>query len=417
MANEMGVDNDCTVLLTKGATTSAMSRLPSMGESPMIDEASVLLSLVGQIRSTSNHGDVGTLRQACIDYVRDYETRMRQQQVSNELIESARYCVCCLLDETVLNTVWGEQSVWTSDSLLSTFYADTWGGEHFYTLLDNTLGQPDAYPDLLELQYLCLTLGFVGKLRIEKQGREKHEEYRYRAYKALKDLKGGKDTPLITNIKEQVIEQSEHKDPLPAWVSLSLFAVLMLSVFMYFNYIINERSNSTFVSLSTLVPLNSNIDDALFVDDPARLAIYQMLQTEIDQGVIELVDLPDRLRIVLKSSELFASGSADIQSHMSPIVSKVGRVLQSVDGRILVVGHTDDRPIFTSKYPSNWHLSLARANSVADLLASGNQLARRLWSEGMGETSPRFSNDTDENRARNRRVEIDIVFEQRRAGL
>ncbi|WP_087020906.1 type VI secretion system protein TssL, long form [Thaumasiovibrio subtropicus] len=411
---------DSTVLLTKIAPTSATvtHRLPSLGDNAVVDEASVLLSLVGQIRSTSNHGDVASLRQACIDKVRDYESRLRQQGVNNETIESARYCVCCLIDETVLNTVWGEQSVWTRESLLSTFYADTWGGEHFYNLLDASLKQPGSFAELLELQYLCLTLGFIGKLRIEEQGREKHEDYRHRAYKALKDLKGATPEPINTDLEKWVVLQDEHKESMPAWVTMSLFAMITLAVYMFFNYRINEQSNGAFVELSTLVPLTpSEVVEEEFVEDPSRNQIRQLLQTEVDRGLIEFIDMTDRLRIIIKSSELFNSGSADVEAHMHPLLSKVGRSLETTTGRIMVVGHTDDRPIFTSKFPSNWHLSLARATSVANLLAMGNQLSGRLWPEGMGETSPRFPNDSDENRARNRRVEIDIMFDQRRAGL
>ena len=88
---------------------------------------------------------------------------------------------------------------------------------------------------------------------------------------------------------------------------------------------------------------------------------------------------------------------------------KIARALEGTEGRILVSGYTDDLPIFTSKYPSNWHLSLARANAMSDALASGANLHGRLWPEGHGNANPIAPNDSAQNRALNRRVEIDLL--------
>ena len=88
---------------------------------------------------------------------------------------------------------------------------------------------------------------------------------------------------------------------------------------------------------------------------------------------------------------------------------KIGRAFENTQGRILISGHTDDQPIFTSKYPSNWHLSLARATTVANFMAGTGKLTGRLWPEGRGEAEPMFPNNSKENQARNRRVEIDLM--------
>ncbi len=67
---------------------------------------------------------------------------------------------------------------------------------------------------------------------------------------------------------------------------------------------------------------------------------------------------------------------------------------------------------FTSRYPSNWHLSLARATAVANSMALGTDLHGRLWPEGLGDSKPRKPNDSPDNRASNRRVEIDLLYLQ-----
>ena len=75
----------------------------------------------------------------------------------------------------------------------------------------------------------------------------------------------------------------------------------------------------------------------------------------------------------------------------------------------MVAGHTDDKPIFTSKYPSNWHLSLARATSMSEQLIANSALEGRVLPEGLGDARPLVDNTSDENRALNRRIEIDLM--------
>ena len=116
------------------------------------------------------------------------------------------------------------------------------------------------------------------------------------------------------------------------------------------------------------------------------------------------------MRIRIGATELFASGNTQPRSDFEAILAKIALTLESTDGKILITGHTDDEPIFTSKYPSNWHLSLARATSIANVLANSASLSGRLWPEGRGESEPRVVNDSEQNRALNRRIEIDLLF-------
>ncbi|MDW2178607.1 OmpA family protein, partial [Vibrio sp. 1637] len=89
--------------------------------------------------------------------------------------------------------------------------------------------------------------------------------------------------------------------------------------------------------------------------------------------------------------------------------SKVARTLEATQGKIIITGHTDDRPIFTSKYPSNWHLSLARATSLSEQLIANSALKGRVIPEGLGDARPLVENDSEKNRAMNRRIEIDLI--------
>ncbi|PSU34129.1 type VI secretion system protein TssL, long form [Photobacterium lutimaris] len=411
-AKQPSVQNvDQTVVMTKIKAGGASLRVPPLGDNPLVEEASTLLSLIGQIRSTSHHNDVSDLQQRCIDKVREYEVRLRSLSVDSEKIEAARYCLCSFLDETVLNTVWGGQSNWSTESLLSTFHSETFGGEYFYTLMESNLVDPRTKLQLLELQYICLSLGFVGKMRVEERGMDKLESYREQAYQVLLEQNGEPSRELSPDWANHVIKRTELKSGVPLWVFVSVFSLLTLAMYMGFSYQINDYSNKVFNQLNEIARFETNDRQRQNSSvNPASVRLQQLLQREIENGVLEIIELPDRVRIIMKSSELFLSGSAEVQTALMPVLSKVARALESTSGKILITGHTDNQPIFTSKYPSNWHLSLARATAVANSMAMGTDLHGRLWPEGLGESKPRNANDSEQERARNRRVEIDLLF-------
>jgi chemotaxis protein MotB len=119
--------------------------------------------------------------------------------------------------------------------------------------------------------------------------------------------------------------------------------------------------------------------------------------------------------IILRMPEvmLFDPGKAELNSSLQPALRRVGQVLGSFPQAILkITGHTDDRPINTAQYASNWELSAARAAAVARSLVQGGYKAERITIQGMADHSPLLPNIDDYNRSRNRRVEVEIELSQ-----
>lgn len=113
--------------------------------------------------------------------------------------------------------------------------------------------------------------------------------------------------------------------------------------------------------------------------------------------------------IRLQDDVLFETGRADLRPDALPIIARVAALLRDLQGyNVRVEGHTDDRPIATPEFPSNWELSVARALSVVRALIADGINPRELSAAGYGEYHPIASNATSEGRARNRRVEIVI---------
>src|SRR5262249_15277596 len=138
--------------------------------------------------------------------------------------------------------------------------------------------------------------------------------------------------------------------------------------------------------------------------DP-RLAPF--LADEIRRGLVAVDDRPDRSIVTILGGGLFKPGDATVSGDDQWLLARIGEALVKVPGQVEVIGHTDSAPIRTLRFPSNWELSKARAESVAKLLAA-RVGGDRIAFDGRGETEPLESNDSPQGRARNRRVEITL---------
>jgi chemotaxis protein MotB len=138
--------------------------------------------------------------------------------------------------------------------------------------------------------------------------------------------------------------------------------------------------------------------------------IKRHLQTEIQDGfvTVETHGLQITLRIEEKGS--FTSGSAVLKPGFESVMDKITDSLQRAKGIIRVAGHTDDIPITTDSYRSNWELSSSRAVSVAHYMLTHKGLEPgRIAIEGYADTKPLLPNTSTENRAKNRRVEVTLI--------
>jgi chemotaxis protein MotB len=138
--------------------------------------------------------------------------------------------------------------------------------------------------------------------------------------------------------------------------------------------------------------------------------IAQQLETQIIDGAIELESLGQQIIIRIRENGSFPSGSAFLQPKFKPIIKDIGVLLKDVPGEITVSGHTDDFQVSNELYINNWDLSSKRAVAVASELQKVSGFDKtRMMVVGRAETRPLVPNDTDEDRRRNRRVEISIL--------
>jgi len=132
------------------------------------------------------------------------------------------------------------------------------------------------------------------------------------------------------------------------------------------------------------------------------------LEAEVATGQIEIQQLREGLRLNLAQEVLFSSGSAEVNASGRSVLAKVAERVRGIPHHVEVQGHTDDVPIHSERYPTNWELAGARASRVVRFLEEHGVDPRRLSAVSRGEYDPVAPNDSEAGRAKNRRIEITL---------
>lgn len=342
------------------------------------------------------------VRRQALEEVQLFESRAGAAGVPADIISAARYVLCATLDEAALSTPRGAESEWAQNPLLVVFHREAWGGEKFFDVLQRASGQSTRFIDLIELQYLCMALGFSGKYHVESRGRDQLFSIQRDALRTVRELRGPSPTDLSIRWEGLKDQQNRLIRYVPWWV-VGAAALAMTAVVFFVYY--SRLAVAAEPVKTTLARIG--IDDfapAAVVTPPVGPTLKQLLAPEHSLAVEEN---GARTLVTITASDLFDSGSADVNASYDVLFQRIAEALNRVPGRVLVIGHTDDQPIRSLQFQDNFELSRERAVSVARLLQKAmTEPARVTWS-GAGSSKPRYEPvSSPENRARNRRVEI-----------
>jgi type VI secretion system protein ImpK len=329
----------------------------------------------------------------------------------NEQVVAARYILCTLIDESASSTPWGGSGAWSSQSLLVHFHNESWGGEKVFQLLTRLAETPDQHRNLLELVYAALSLGFEGRYRVMNDGKAQLDSVRERLAGKLRELAGPAERTLSPQWQGVTAAPARLTDGIPLWVVAAALGFVLLALFLVLRLTLNAQTDATFTALQSI---DTKVAAAPAAPPPATPAaappprLAALLKSDIDAGAVEVKDLADRSIVTLRGDGVFDAGSADVSSKARPMFERIGAALNQVPGPVLIAGHTDNQPIRSLRFPSNWHLSKDRAASVKALLAASVK-PDRLTAEGRADTEPLADNSAADGRAKNRRVEITLL--------
>ncbi|MDJ0806355.1 MAG: type IVB secretion system protein IcmH/DotU [Gammaproteobacteria bacterium] len=382
------------------------------GLNQLVVAAGPLLSLLGKLRNTPTHRDVAGLRRRMEDELKNFETQALRSGINRETVNAARYSLCTVIDEIVLNTPWGNESSWSTESLLILFHNEAWGGEKFFLILERMLKDPPRHVDMLELMYICLSMGFQGKYRVLEGGMRTLDGIIDSTYHAIRLQRGDYEQDLSPHWQGEEQPREALRHYVPLWVVGALSGVLLLSIYLVFSTFINQASSPIFKTLHSIGREAPPPRDIAVIAAPAVQQdtlyerISELLQPEVEQGLIELIDDYTDVIIRLRNKGLFTSGRAKVAEDFKPLLTRIAEAVSTLDANVVVAGHSDNVPIHTIRFPSNWHLSMARAEAVSDFLRQASSTTGEITAEGRADNEPLVPNDTPANRATNRRVEI-----------
>ena len=374
------------------------------GLNPLARAASPLLLLAGQLRGTLSLPDVTGLRRHALDEIHKFEERARSGGVANETVLAARYALCATLDEAVLSTPWGAQSEWAQQTLLVSLHREAWGGEKFFEMLERISRDPGRHIALMELQYLCLVVGFTGKYHVAERGHARLADVRQELYRRIREHRG--TPPPELSIHWRGVE--DRRNPLiryvPWWVvGAGTLAVLAITFALYYAWL----GGAAAPVQDALAKIGLEDFTAPVKVVAAGPTLKQLLAPEEATGAVSVEEQDGRTLVTLQAANLFPSGSATLSAGASAVLRRIADAVDRVPGRVLVVGHTDDQPLRSLRYRDNYDLSRERAVSVVKVLQPAMDNPARVEWTGVGSSQPRFRPESAAaNRARNRRVEI-----------
>ncbi|MBE3639056.1 type IVB secretion system protein IcmH/DotU, partial [Mangrovicoccus algicola] len=395
----------------------AAGRVARTGPNPVAAAAAGLFALAGRIRNRAQHPDPDALRRAVTAQIRAFEEEAVQSGVDQKTVRVARYAICATLDDVVLNTPWAAESSWAQQSLVASFHRETVGGDRFYDLLARLEQEPGKNLHLLEFLYLCLALGFEGRLRVEPSGRDRHAEIRLGLARIIATQRGLPDPDLSPHWSGL---QRPHR-PLsawkPVWIAAGGLVAVLLAGFLTLGYLLSLSSRGIAGQLAVLDPpgvvqLDRPAPAALpLPDDTRQLEQVQGFLTEaIAAGLVSVFQDANTITVRFAGANMFASASDRLEPQFEAPLAAVAQALDdSTQGPVLIAGHSDSDPIRTARFPDNMALSLARAEAVRARLAGLVDDPARLSAEGRSDAEPIADNATRAGKAQNRRIEIILL--------
>lgn len=337
--------------------------------------------------------------------------------------------VAALIDDIALNTPWGGHSDWPRQPIVTQLTGEVDAGTRFFRHLEELVAHPNRDPDLLELAYLCLGLGFRGQYRPQgPTGEATITALRGQIARALRNV----DTlvaPLSPHADGVKVPDEPRRFAVPLWTVWLVAVALIVAIYTGLSLQLGNKAEQLFVSAAALPPAERAgifrpIRDTEAPPVPVPVVeptvtfellplFHEKAPAEIATALKGREDVSMAVLVVQGAApEVFRSAKADLRDEYQPLIAAIAQVIlenAEVIGRITVVGHTDSVPVQASNpFQSNQGLSEARAATIAKLLVAAGVPADQVASEGRADTQPVGDNATKEGRAQNRRIEIKI---------
>lgn len=240
--------------LTKQDTTQLLlnskfiTHSPKAGLNPLVDAAAYLFSKMGKLKQLKSYRQLDTLHNELVLEINQFQETVKAQGYSSEYILVSRYALCAALDDIILNTPWGSQGQWDSHSLLAVFNQESNQQERFFLILERLIKDPALYIDVMELMYICLSLGYKGSFRTTEFSHSQLEKITHALYKRIRAHQGDY-SKLLSPAKVQPKQTKIQEPTVSYWFTFLMTASIIMLLFIGLGYLLDTISNHAYEEL------------------------------------------------------------------------------------------------------------------------------------------------------------------------
>ncbi len=260
------IDNDNSLTNIKSLATppslvlqsSVVAHHPKAGLNPVVDAAGYLFSIVGKLKDLTSYRQLGKLQKDLMQEVDTFQASLQSHGYNAEYIVVTRYILCAALDDILCNTAWGAQGQWDSYNLLGALNQDTQHQDKFFTIMERAIKEPAVYIDLMELMYICLSMGYKGQYRSTEHNQYQLEQITNSLYKHIRAYRGSFSKTLSPTPLKPVKPAAPAKRKTSYLLIFFVTACVIMAIFVSLGYLMDVISNEPYKHIS---PVESSISN------------------------------------------------------------------------------------------------------------------------------------------------------------
>lgn len=224
---------------------------PKAGLNPLVDAAAYLFSTIGKLKQLKSYRNLAKLQKELISEMNVFQEAAKSQGYSSEYILVSRYALCATIDETIANTSWGNQGQWDAYNILAEFTQESVQADGFFLILERIIKDPALYIDVMELMYICLSLGYKGSYRFNEVDSSSHslENITHSLYKRIR-AHHGEYSKTLSPFPIRAPRSVKLPAPkLSYFVTFFISASIIMLVFIGLGYLLDTISNQAYQEL------------------------------------------------------------------------------------------------------------------------------------------------------------------------
>jgi type VI secretion system protein ImpK len=254
--------SDSSINNVKNLNASSQLLLPSRvithhriaGLNPIVDAAGYLFSVIGKLKHIKSYRQLNKLQAELIQEITTFQEAVKNLGYNSEYSIVCQYVICATFDEIISNTSWGSQGQWNSYSLLNAFNQDTQHQDKFFTILERAIKEPVLYIDLMELMYLCLSMGYKGQYRATEHSQYQLEQITNGLYKHIRAYRGSFSktlSPTPLKLHKSSAKIAPQRQSSLGFICIVTACVIM-TIFISLGYLMDVISNEAYKNISTI---------------------------------------------------------------------------------------------------------------------------------------------------------------------